>query len=264
MQMLRFFDCDVMLGQTLVPVAAALPDTRALLAEMDACAIDNCLFFRYAASFGSEAADIMNGLTRKAARESRRLVPCAVLRTSPFGVREMIEDQVDRLIEEGFHAARIVPEQGPAGIPVSLRLFELEKLFGRMSERRLPLLIPCEHLPGHDPMLSYGYEDIDRVCRSFPQLPVILLRPRYSAQAAVLALLRKHPNVHLSITLLTLFRQTESLVEAAGANRLLFGSHLPYRDPSVPQGSLYYAKLAGEALGLISAGNLRRLLGSVR
>jgi predicted TIM-barrel fold metal-dependent hydrolase len=231
---------------------------------MDACGIDASLLFSYAASFGPEASDRMNELTRKAARESTRLVPCACLRTSPFRVREKLEDQVGRIVEDGFRAARIVPEEGPAGIPVSLRLFELEELFGRMAERRLPLLFPCEHLPGQDAMLAYGFEQIDAVARSHPELPVVLLRPRYSAQAPVLALLRRHKNIHVSMTLLTLFRQVESFAAEAGAGRLVFGSHLPYRDPSVPQGSLLYSKLEHAERSLIAGGTMQRLLEGVR
>jgi predicted TIM-barrel fold metal-dependent hydrolase len=264
MPALRFFDCDVMLGRTLVPGPLAIPDARRLLQEMDACGINACLFFSYAASFGPEASDRMNELTRKAARESGRLVPCASLRTSPFSVRENLADQVERIVDGGFRAARIVSEEGPAGIPVSLRLFELEELFGRMAERRLPLLVPCEHLPGQDAMLAYGFEQIDSVARANPELPIILLRPRYSAQAPVLALLRRHKNIRVSMTLLTLFRQVESFAAEAGTGRILFGSHLPYRDPSVPQGSLLYSKLGNAERSSIAGGALEALLEGVR
>lgn len=262
--MASFFDCDVMLGAAVVPPAAPITDSRALLEEMDRYGIGNALVFHYAASFGPEAAVRMNELTLAATLGSRRLAACAALQTAPAEIGERLETQVSRLGAAGFRAARIVPGEGPTATPIGLRLYELERTFGELERRRMPLLIPVEHLPGNDPVLTYGFDAIDALCVAFPKLPIVLLRPRYAAQTAVIALMRRHASLYISTTLLTLFRQVESFAAMCGPERVLFGSHLPYRDPSVSCGNIEYGKFSDKDRELIAGGNLRRLLGGVQ
>jgi predicted TIM-barrel fold metal-dependent hydrolase len=259
-----FFDCDVMLGASVVPPAAPLPDARALLEEMDACEIGEALVYHYAAAFGPEAVARMNKLTLAAARRSGRLTPCAALAVAPSAIGKRPEGQVAALIAAGFRAARVVPGEGPSATPILLRRYELDTVFAELERHRMPLLIPVEHLPGADPILAYGFDEIHALCAEFPKLPVILLRPRYGAQSAVIALMRRHSNLHLSATLLTLFRQVESFAAMFGPERVLFGSHMPHRDASVPWGNIAYGKFSDRDRELIAGGNLRRLLGGVQ
>ncbi len=260
-----FFDCDVMLGQTVAPPAAPLLDARALLEEMDRHNIAKALVFHYAAAFGPEAAARMNERTLASVRASSRLVPCAALATTISQLDQKLEAQVDAIAAAGFRAARIVPGEGPTAHPVSLSLYALDATLAGLERRRMPLLIPAEHFDLRtDPILTYSFDHIDAVCRAFPQLPVILLRPHYTAQAGLIPLMRRHANLHISATLLTLLGQVESFAAMFGAERILFGSHTPYRDPSVPYGNIAYGRLSPRDKELIAGGNLRRLLEAVR
>lgn len=259
-----FFDCDVMLGASVVPPAAPLLDVRALLHEMDRYGIAGALVFHYAAAFGPEATARINKLTLAAVRGSGRLTPCAALATAGSEIGKRLEAQVSGLIAAGFRAARIVAGEGPSAIPVSLRIYELESVFAELERHRMPLLVPVEHLPGGDPILAYGFDEIHALCDRFPKLPVVLLRPRYNAQPALIALMRRHSNLRISTTLLTLFRQPESFAAMFGPERILFGSHMPYRDASVPLANVKYGKFSDKNREMIAGGNLRRLLKGVQ
>src|SRR2546428_13393729 len=70
---MKFFDCNAMIGQTVVPMPEAILDTRSLLSEMDRLEIDQALFFHYAFTMDQKAD--MNRLTLAPARESSRLIP---------------------------------------------------------------------------------------------------------------------------------------------------------------------------------------------
>jgi hypothetical protein len=91
---MKFFDCNVMLGQTVTPLSSGALDVRSLLAEMDRLEIEQALFFHYAFTMDQKAD--MNRLTLAAARESSRLVPTWVLSTVLTRMQEKLEDQIER------------------------------------------------------------------------------------------------------------------------------------------------------------------------
>jgi hypothetical protein len=257
-----FFDANAMIGPMTVPPPAVIPDAASLLQVMDRFGIARSLFFHY--SIGPEAKDEMNRATIGAAKFSKRLAPCWALSYAPSQIGEKLEDQVDRMLAAGFRAARLYPDEGPAAGPVTLRLFALERLFDRLSRRHVPLLLPAEHFHAPAAAPSYSAADVDAACRAFPELPVVLLQPKYNAQAELLALARRHKNIYLTIPALGLFRQLESMVSMLGARRLLFGTNLPWSDPSLPVGMVSYAALTETEKRQISGDNLEALLAGVR
>jgi predicted TIM-barrel fold metal-dependent hydrolase len=80
----------------------------------------------------------------------------------------------------------------------------------------------------------------------------------------VIALLRKHRRLYTTLTLWSLFGGIESLVEVAGAERLLYGSNLPHVDPGPAIGAVAYCGLPEEKRRLIAGANLAGLIGGVR
>ena len=109
----------------------------------------------------------------------------------------------------------------------------------------------------------YGLEDIDAICTEFPDLPIILLRTHRSLQTQLVLMMRKHKNLYFTHALNTLYGQLERVVEMMGVDRVLFGSQMPYWDPSLPMGMLNYAELTPEQKRRIAGANLRQLLDRV-
>ena len=232
-----------MVGRTVVPLAEPVPDVQALLKEMDHFGIERALFFHYV--FDVEAKDEMNRRTREAAKASARLAPCWVLATGPAKIDEKLEDQADRLLEAGMKAARFFPDEGPSAGPLAIQAYLLGAVFDRLNRHRIPLLIPADNLHTSQPG-AYGFPDIDVLCADFPELPVILLQPHYSSQARLLALMRRHQNVHVTIPLYGLFHQVENTVKMFGSRRLLLGPTCP---TSIPAGRRHDSVRRSESPG---------------
>lgn len=263
---MKFFDCNVMIGQTVVPMPSAIPDAKSLLAEMDRLEIEKSLFFHYA--FTMDQKNDMNRLTLDAARESGRLVPTWVLATVLTRMHEKLEDQIDRMLDSGVKAARVFVDEAPQAGPLSLKLYLLESLYARMNQHRVPLLIPDDYLNGQgtpsSPPPRADYEDIEDICRTFPELPVVLLDPHYNSQHFVIPLAQRHKNFYFSISAYGLFREMVNTAALIGPDRLLFGTGLPAQDPSLGMGMILYAGMNDSDKEKIAAGNLTRLLESVR
>jgi predicted TIM-barrel fold metal-dependent hydrolase len=258
----KLFDSSAMIGLTLAPIPAPLPDAAALTREMDRFGIEQALAWHY--GFGSQAKAQMNRRTLEAVRRSSRLSGCWVLRTSPTMRGEKLEDQARQLRDAGARAARIFADEGPTAGPVTLADFEFGPLLAALAERGVPLLLPADSLNGAPGAYAYGFERIDAICREHPRLPVVLLEPRYRTQPQLIALMRRHPRLYATISGLGMFRQIESLSAMVGASRFLFGTNLPYGDPALPLGALLYSGLSQSDKERIGGENLRELLGEVR
>jgi predicted TIM-barrel fold metal-dependent hydrolase len=263
---MKFFDCNVMIGQTVVPTPNAILDVRALLGEMDRLEIDQVLFFHYA--FTMDQKNEMNRLTQAAARQSNRLVPAWVLSTAVTRRGEKLEDQIDRMLDSGIKAGRVFPDEGPSAGPLCLKPYLLENLYARMDQHHIPLLIPDEFLHGQatrsSPNPEAGYDDIEVICQNFPDLPVVVLEPAYNSQQFLLTVAQRHKNFYFSMPIYGLFRELENTAAVIGADRILFGSNMPVYDPSLGIGMILYADMNDRDKQLISGGNLARLLEAVR
>ena len=252
----KFFDCDVMTGSTLVPEPAPLRTAGELLREMDRFGIDRSLVYHY-----HRLKSRMNRLTLDDVSTSWRLIPCWALSMAPEALDEKLEGHVDELLAAGAKAARFVPNSGPTAGPMTLRRFALDGVLARLNRHRIPLLIPADHFPAPAP---YGFDQIHAICETYPDIPVILLQLRFSTQAQLIPLMRRHANLRFTIGWFGLFRQVESLAKIFGAERLLYGSGLPVGDPATGIGMVNWGKFTTREKELIAGGNLERLLGDVR
>ena len=264
---MNFFDCNVTIGQPMVPLPGGALDVRTLLAEMDHLGIERTLFFHYAFGEG-DMKEEMNRLTLAAARGSDRIVPTWVLATAPSKLGEKLEDQVTRMLEAGVRAARLFPDEGGDAGALSFKIYAIEKLLERMDQHRVPLLVPDEYLHGeptaHSQRPRAGYEDIDAICSRFPNLPVVILQPPYNSQSELIALAQRHKSFYFTIPAYGLFHQLENTAALIGPSRLLFGSNMPALDGSLGIGAVLYAAMNERDKALIAGGNLRHLLDSVR
>ncbi len=254
-----FFDCNAMIGNTLVPPPEPIVNAVALLKVMDYFGIEQALFYH-----NGESKEEIERLTKDTAKKSKRLIPCGVLSLGPTRIHEKIETHVDRMLAAGMKAMRFIPDEGPSAAPMTLRVHALAETLERLNQHRVPLMLAAEHFQLPQAVYTYGYDEVDAICRQFPQIPVILLQPRYAAQTPLIALMRRHANVYFTIPWFGLFRQVENIVKMFGPERLLFGTNLPHIDPALPIGMVNYGLLSSQDKKLIAGENLRRLLGGVR
>lgn len=108
-----------------------------------------------------------------------------------------------------------------------------------------------------------GADQVDMICDNYPNVTFILAHSgasfymaRYNA-----AIANRHPNVVLDITYTTTGRgMVEFLVDQVGADKVIYGSDMPMRDPSPQLGWVCYAKLSTEDKKKVLAENIQRLM----
>ncbi|MCL2299546.1 MAG: amidohydrolase family protein [Firmicutes bacterium] len=123
------------------------------------------------------------------------------------------------------------------------------------NERRLLLLLHC-------PVPDFG--EADTLCGRYPDITFVLAHAGSSYETAekCLRVAKARPNALLEITYTTLTRGLiEYLVSKIGAERVLYGSDLPMRDPAPQLGWVAYARISEEDKKKIFYENIKRLMG---
>ena len=112
-----------------------------------------------------------------------------------------------------------------------------------------------------------GVPCVGRLAERFPEVSWIIAHSggSYAFAEEVSACVVQHPNVFAEITLTPVTnRVIEFLVAHAGADRVLFGSDAPMRDPRPQLGWVVWADLPVDTRRKILAGNFQRILDRAR
>ncbi|MHB1294168.1 MAG: amidohydrolase family protein [Anaerolineae bacterium] len=137
----------------------------------------------------------------------------------------------------------------------------VDSILGPFAERRVPVFYCPNGLVGDGNADMADWAGLVRMCRAFPDLPVVLTESRvFRKPRAMVEAMAACPNLHVELSALWLHRIVEFIVREFGAERLVFGTGLPARDPAVALTHLSYSEIAKEDLSAIAGGNLRRLL----
>ncbi len=103
--------------------------------------------------------------------------------------------------------------------------------------------------------------ELHDVARDHPEVNIVLSEVHYSHVTWVIPLLHSLPNVRVEISRFVIAGGVSRLIEAIGAERILFGSRFP-DSPMAPQlYNLHRSGLSEASLAAICSGNLERLLG---
>jgi len=108
------------------------------------------------------------------------------------------------------------------------------------------------------------WNGVKALLENFPSLPLVLLDVGYRSDSYLFPLLKRFPTLYFDSATYLAHRQLESFVERFGAERVLFGTRLPFYTPAASLGVLSSARMKDEDRLLIAGGNLRRLLRTER
>lgn len=226
---------------------------------MDRNGIDEAVVlpaFDYDTSEGIDATRALNDSMRRIADEHDRLV-CPVGTVEPAHGHAAVEE-VERLAAEGFTGVTVHNQHQrlPLDSPSTIAVLERAEEVG---------LVPFVHCFSPD----WEFEHLDRLPPVAERLsePVVVLDAlsRYGREDRIVELGRRFENLRFDTTMVnSLGRMIESIVEALGPERLLFGSGLytrplQYRD-SADLFQVRTAEISDDDRRLILEGNARRIL----
>lgn len=119
-----------------------------------------------------------------------------------------------------------------------------------LADEGLPLLVDA---------LQTSWPAIEQVATARPGWPVIVGQVGYRTLRRIAGVLSRTENVYLDLSYFASHCGLEWLVERFGAERFLFGTGQPERDPAEAVTRLLWSELPDEVLPVIGADNLRRL-----
>lgn len=248
----ELFDANVFLGPLPRPRPDAPEDVPTLLDAMDSYGIGRALVTHAMAKWHDPTSGNRRLMEEIAGQD--RLVACWVVLPAATGEAPAEPEQVAQLLAAGARAARLCP---PA-FRLSLEPFEVEGLLGALAERRVPLLLDLDNTHWSE---ARPWRFVEWACRTYPSLPLVLLREPQANFRTLFPLLDRCPNLYVETSYLQGHDAIRLLVERWGAGRLVFGTGLPVWDPALPITGLTYAGLDGPALAAVAGGTLERLMG---
>lgn len=250
-KLLEFMDINLWIGPKIEESFTEIPTSKELITTAKRHSIDGGIIshtsgFLYEARFGNEkilASDFPEGFY-----SGITIVP------------ELFFDEKDgrnylkNAIEQGTRLARMFPKSGN----FDFRPWNAGKMIEGLCEYCLPLMVWQTQI---------NWDDVDAVCTAFPDLQLIIeghpQKIMYHNRRFY-TLLEKHRNLKLESHNVIGFQSVEEIVKHFGADRLVFGSFLPYWDPDATMMAVTHARISDEAKKKIAHGNLMQLLDSVK
>jgi predicted TIM-barrel fold metal-dependent hydrolase len=223
-----------------------------LIEELDHIGIDRALTYhatarQYQTRLGNQY--LMNEIA-----PHPRLVPCWVVQPHHTGEFDAPDELVRRMAAAQVRAVRFFP--GIADQRVFMSPWTTGPLFEALAAVRVPLLLDFNFFRRDEP----DWRTITEILATYPDLPVILVRIGSRSDRTLYPLLERFTNVYLETSGYNPFRGIEAICQRFGAERLIFGTGMPFNAGGGAVASLTYAQIADHEKHGIASGNLLRLL----
>ncbi len=144
----------------------------------------------------------------------------------------------------------------PAELRFLPKSFVLKEYLELATKHKVPIFINSSH--------GTSLDQTADLLEDYPDLRVVLTHNNvWPAERLVGPFLASFPHVYLDLTYLITAGGLESLVQKYGAERLLFGSGLPFCYTGANMQMIRQAQIKQIDKQLIAAGNLERLIGEI-
>lgn len=250
MEKLRFFDCSLSYGRRSSVLPGSFYRLEDLLDRMDDYGIEEGLV--YHALSQEYAPEIGNQAVLEVKSYQNRLHP--VWSTVPTHTGEYLppEQLLAQMKLEDVRAVRLFHE-------TEWQAFCLEEwncgdLFSALEDCSVPLFIT------YDPS-KWG--EYGRLMQNHPKLSLVLCGVNYRIDRNLYGAMKAFPHLYVETFGYKVHRGIENLVQAFGADRLLFGSGMPVSSGASAVAMVSYAQLPRIDKEKIAGENLRQLLGGV-
>lgn len=240
-----FFDANLQVGRRATPRPQNDLTTEQILEEMALLGIarglaTHALAVEYDPRIGNERLSEVTG-------DHASLQACFVVQPHPTGKFPSGDALIEYLRNGRARAVRMYPRKHSYGLEKQVDgdlLFPLE-------EAGIPLFLDLEQTT---------LTEVDAVLKRHPSLKLILIRVGYRIDQWLFPLFRKHPNLHIDLSLYPVHRGIETIVEQFGPERMIFATGLPVWDGGAAISHIQYANISPEDRDRIAYQNLESLL----
>ncbi|MBO9606948.1 MAG: amidohydrolase family protein [Paenibacillaceae bacterium] len=253
MEHLQFFDCHVQLGRMGYKHPLQMWRTDDVLAEMERTGIAGALVHHglgksHAPLFGNRA--LLAELVA-----SPRLFGCWTVLPDQLGDFPSPGDLIAGMKQHGIRAAKLYPHTHQ----FATDRWTVDGLFAELAQAGMPLFVDAAELDG----LAKGsdWQRLADMLQEFPDLNVIVCGLNWGKERRLFPLLDRFANLHVELSTLQANEFIETAYRRFGAERLLFGSGMPFKSPGAARAFVDYARIPDDAKRRIAGGNLVRLLG---
>ena len=219
------------------------------------CGIDRVAMMSWNGPVCTDARD-GNGIVWRAIRShGRSVIGVAVIDPTHMSPEDIEEEIRLRYVEQGFVGMKPYPNMNLS--------YEDEAFVPWWSFGDLNRLYALVHVADQ----TGGLPAIERLADRFQDVSWVVAHAGagWAFAEEVAACVRRHPNVYAEITYTSVTNGViEFLVEAAGEDRVVFGSDQPMRDPRPQLGWVVWADLPAEVRAKVLGGNFQSILDRVR
>jgi predicted TIM-barrel fold metal-dependent hydrolase len=158
------------------------------------------------------------------------------------------------ILSSKLRAVRVFPRRHR----ISLSGWSADGLLQELAAHKVPLFLDFDR--GHWADEPVDYDQVSRICETFPGLPVVLVREGIGSTRYLYPLLERFDNLHVEISYYQASGGLEDITRRFGAGHLLFGTGLPDYSAGPAISMLLLSGLSPEEKRLIGGDNLRNLL----
>jgi len=257
---INFFDANCSIGKVARPTPETITDVEQLLIEMEHINIKEALVCHNQAI--ERAIDTGNRKLLKLIKDHPQLHPAWMFPMHTSIDYPQPEKIVTEMLDLGVKSVRIEPSPYNGYLVEEWALGPLWKIF---DLHKVPVMLVGSDLSRYpdQPAKGFSAQNVYDICKKYPNIPFTLLRINFSATRVLLPLLKECPNLHVEVSYFTAHRGVEYLTQNIGAERIIFGSGLPWGPPGPGKVAVNYAAISDEERRLIAGDNLRRLLNEV-
>jgi len=250
------FDANCRLGNSEFSISGAPTTGTELIAEMDRLGIYEALVHHAWASGYSPM--LGNRMLLEELDGHSRLHGCWAAMPHHTQEIDSPKEFVETMLVSSVRAVRLWPTVHR----YSLADWSIDGLFGEFNLHRIPVFLDFNR--AHWAENVTDYDQVARLCRTFPDVPVILVREGIGSTRFLYPLLGRFSNLHLEISYYQASGGLADICRKFGARRLLFGTGMSEYAGGPAIAMLQYSEISEEECCRIAGDNLRELLAEVK
>lgn len=245
--MLKFVDCNIMVGQPNAVSGWRLYDGREIADEARRCGICRGLAW-CSAALDLHPIDGNKEIDHICKSESFYLPVWVVMphHTGEFWAPDVLQR---KLKQAGAAAVRLAPKYNVLGY--SLHDWCCGEMLAMLEDAGIPALMDADQA---------DWDTVHKVCQEHPGLKLVITNLYYRQARYVFPLLKLHQGLYLETSGLKSFGLLQSFCEQVGAEKLLFGSNLGTFSAGSAVCMINYALISQKEKEAIASRNLEALL----